>query len=110
MKGANAVPRSITSNPRGSPTFSQAKLRRQQSLQYINSRRGALVHTLRVLDRSVKRFRGYPSGQMSLQGHLQPSAGVAPMSALTSKAVIGLRRMPPPDVMFFPARYVKSVS
>jgi hypothetical protein len=40
---------------------------------------------------------------------LQPSAGVAPMPALTSKAVIGLRRMPP-DVMFFPARYVKSVS
>ena len=47
---------------------------------------------------------------MSELGHLQPSAGVAPMSALTSKAVIGLRRMPPPDVMLFPAGYVKSVS
>jgi hypothetical protein len=36
-------------------------------------------------------------------GHLQPTAGVVPMSALTLKADIDLRSTPPPDVVFFVA-------
>ena len=40
---------------------------------------------------------------MSQLGHLQPTAGVVPMSALTLTADIGLRSTPPPDVAFFVA-------
>src|ERR1700722_14967821 len=43
------------------------------------------------------------SASMAASGHLQPSAGADPMSALTSKADIDLRSMPPHMAFLFDA-------